>query len=78
MAELGISAYDAQGKFIGLSKFSENLKTSMKDLTPEARNAAMGVIFGSDAVRAANVLYEKGAQGYRGLDGEGQRRWLCG
>ena len=63
MTELGISAYDAQGKFIGLSKFSENLKTSMQDLTPEARNAAMGVIFGSDAVRAANVLYEQGAQG---------------
>ncbi|YCK84211.1 phage tail tape measure protein [Arthrobacter sp. D3-18] len=63
MAELGISAYDAQGQFIGLSKFSENLKTSMQGLTPEARNAAMGVIFGSDAVRAANVLYEQGASG---------------
>jgi len=63
MVELGISAYDAQGQFIGLSKFSENLKTSMQDLTPEARNAAMGVIFGSDAVRAANVLYENGAKG---------------
>ena len=63
MTELGISAYDAQGNFVGLAKFSENLKTSMKDLTPEARNAAMGVIFGSDAVRAANVLYENGAAG---------------
>ena len=65
MDELGISAYDAQGKFIGLAKFSENLKTSMKDLTPEARNAAMGVIFGSDAVRAANVLYEQGGRASR-------------
>lgn len=63
MEKLGISAYDAQGNFVGLSKFSENLKTSMKDLTPEARNAAMGVIFGSDAVRAANVLYEQGGAG---------------
>jgi len=63
MHELGISAYDAQGQFIGLAAFSENLKTSMVNLTPEARNAAMGVIFGSDAVRAANVLYEQGAEG---------------
>jgi TP901 family phage tail tape measure protein len=63
MAELGISAYDSQGKFIGLSKFAENLKTSMADLTPQARNAAMGIIFGSDAVRAANVLYEQGGKG---------------
>ncbi|MET4588849.1 phage tail tape measure protein [Arthrobacter sp. 754] len=63
MKELGISAYDAQGNFKGLEAFAGNLKTSMKDLTPEARNAAMGVIFGSDAVRAANVLYEQGAKG---------------
>ena len=63
MTELGISAYDAQGKFIGLAGFAENLKTSMQNLTPEARAAAMGVIFGSDAVRASNVLYEQGAAG---------------
>jgi TP901 family phage tail tape measure protein len=65
MTELGVSAYDAQGQFIGLAKFSENLKQSMSDLTPEARSAAMGVIFGSDAVRAANVLYEQGGKGIR-------------
>lgn len=63
MRELGISAYDAQGQFIGLSKFAENLKDSMHEMTPEARNAAMAVIFGSDAVRAANVLYEQGGKG---------------
>ncbi|MDT0171018.1 phage tail tape measure protein [Pseudarthrobacter sp. BRE9] len=63
MAELGISAYDSSGHFIGLSKFADNLQTSMKDLTPEARNAAMGIIFGSDAVRAANVLFEQGGKG---------------
>jgi TP901 family phage tail tape measure protein len=63
MTKLGISAYDSQGQFIGLAKFSDVLKNGMKDLTPEARNAAMGVIFGSDAVRAANVLYEQGGKG---------------
>jgi TP901 family phage tail tape measure protein len=63
MKELGISAYDAQGKFVGLAKFSENLKTAFADQSDEARNAAMGVIFGSDAVRAANVLYEQGGKG---------------
>lgn len=63
MDKLGISAYDSSGQFIGLAKFSEVLKNSMQDLTPEARNAAMGVIFGSDAVRAANVLYENGGKG---------------
>ncbi|MGV0109839.1 phage tail tape measure protein [Arthrobacter sp. CP30] len=63
MSELGISAYDAQGNFIGLSEFAGNLQTSMKDLTVEQRNAALSTIFGSDAIRAASVLYENGAAG---------------
>lgn len=63
MRSLGITAYDAQGNFVGLAAFAQNLKTSLSKLTPEARNAALSVIFGSDAVRGANVLYELGAQG---------------
>ena len=65
MDELGISAYDAQGNFIGLAKFAGNLQSALKDLTPEQRNAAMATIFGSDAVRAASVLYEQGEQGIK-------------
>lgn len=65
MDELGISAYDAQGQFIGLAEFSGNLQSALKDLTPEQRNAALATIFGSDAVRAANVLYSEGEQGIR-------------
>lgn len=63
MEELGISAYDANGEFIGMEAFAGNLAKSMKDLTTEQRNSAMAQIFGSDAVRAANVLYEEGAEG---------------
>ena len=65
MDRLGISAYDAQGEFVGLATFAGRLQTAMRDLTPEARNAAMATIFGSDAVRAANVLYNEGADGIR-------------
>ena len=63
MDKLGISAYDSQGQFIGLAKFAGNLQTSLKDLTPEQRNAAEATIFGSDAVRAANILYTEGEKG---------------
>lgn len=63
MARLNISAYDQQGQFIGLSKFAGVLQTSMRGLTDEQRAASMKIIFGSDAVRAANVLYEQGAKG---------------
>jgi TP901 family phage tail tape measure protein len=63
MDQIGFSAYDAQGNFVGLHALSEMMKTSFSKLTPEARNAAMATIFGSDAVRAATILYEAGAKG---------------
>jgi TP901 family phage tail tape measure protein len=65
MKELGISAYDAAGNFVGMEKFAGNLQTALKDLTPEQRNAALAVMFGSDAVRAANVVYKEGESGIR-------------
>lgn len=63
MSELGISAYDAQGNFIGMEKFAGNLQDSLKGLTTEQRNSALATIFGSDAVRAATVLYAEGEAG---------------
>lgn len=63
MDAIGLHAYDAQGQFIGLTALAGQMQTAFAQLTPEARNAAMGVIFGSDAVRAATILYEAGAGG---------------
>src|SRR5690606_2403996 len=45
--------------------FAGNLQSALADLTPEQRNAAMATIFGSDAVRAAAILYDEGEQGIR-------------
>jgi TP901 family phage tail tape measure protein len=66
MDELGISLYDSQGKFIGLAKFAGLLQEKLKNLTPEARSAAMAQIFGADATRAASIMYENGAKGIQG------------
>lgn len=63
MADLGINAYDAQGSFIGITGLAQNLKDTLGPLTEETRNQALAQIFGSDAVRAANVLYEQGGVG---------------
>jgi TP901 family phage tail tape measure protein len=63
MDDLGISAYDAQGNFVGLSGLAGILKDKMGGLSMEQRNAALATIFGSDAVRAANTLYNQGADG---------------
>lgn len=63
MKELGISAYDANGNFVGLEAVAGQLRSGMERLDPATRNAAMATIFGADAVRAANILYSEGADG---------------
>lgn len=63
MEELGIHAYDAQGKFVGLSAYAGQLHDSLSKLTAEDRQAALKTMFGQDAIRAASILYEQGAQG---------------
>ena len=63
MKELGISAYDAQGHFVGMANFAGQLQKAEKDLTDEQRNQANATIFGSYAIKAANYLYEAGAGG---------------
>lgn len=63
MKELGISAHDAQGHFVGMAKFAGQLQKAEKNLTDEQRNQANATIFGSYAIKAANYLYEAGESG---------------
>lgn len=63
MDELGIHAYDASGKFVGMAKYADILQNALKNKSDQERNAALQTIFGSDAVRAANIVYENGAAG---------------
>lgn len=65
MERLGISAYDSQGNFIGLAEFAGNLQNALKGLSTEQQQAALKTIFGSDAIRAATVLYSEGEAGIR-------------
>lgn len=66
MAEYGISLYNAEGKFKGITAVAGDLKRGLQNLTPAQRDAALATIFGSDAVRAANVLYMQGQEGIQG------------
>lgn len=65
MKELGFSAYDAGGQFIGMTALAQEMKDSFGNLDQESRNAALGIIFGADAVRAANILFKEGADGIK-------------
>jgi TP901 family phage tail tape measure protein len=63
MEEMGINAYDAQGNFVGISKFAGVLQDKLKTLTAQQRQQTLAQIFGSDAVRAGTILYNEGAAG---------------
>jgi TP901 family phage tail tape measure protein len=66
MRELGISVYDASGQFIGVTRLAGVLQEKLGGLTDAQRQQALAQIFGSDAMRAAAVLYDQGAAGIQG------------
>jgi TP901 family phage tail tape measure protein len=63
MEDLGLKFYDAQGKFIGITGVAGQLQSKLSGLTDEQRMSTMTTIFGTDAIRAANILYREGAGG---------------
>ena len=63
MDELGISAYNAQGKFVGITNLAQQLHDKLGGLTQAQRDQTLAMIFGTDAIRAANVLYKQGGAG---------------
>lgn len=65
MEQLGLDFYDAQGQFVGMEGVAGQLQSRLKGLTQEERNAALANLFGQDAIRAASILYEGGADSVR-------------
>lgn len=63
MKELGISAYDAGGNFVGMESLAGQLQTRLGGLTQAERNQALALIFGQDAIRTSSILYDQGAAG---------------
>lgn len=61
--KLGLSFFDSKGEFIGLAESAQAMQDAFGDLTPEMRAAEMQAWFGTDAIRAANILYNEGAEG---------------
>ncbi|ALX68719.1 phage tail tape measure protein [Listeria monocytogenes] len=57
--------YDTNGELKSAEEISGLLQSSLKDLNSEQRSAALGAMFGSDAVRAGNIAYREGADGIK-------------
>lgn len=60
--------YDAEGKLKSFDQIQGILAKSTKDLTAQEKQYYLGKIFGSDALRAAAVLSEQGAEGFNKMD----------
>lgn len=66
MDDYNLSFYDGNGVMLSYDKIAGQLETQLGHLDDETRNAALAQIFGNDALRSANVLYEQGAAGIAG------------
>ncbi len=61
--KLGISAYDQQGRFIGLANYAQLLHDKLSGMSQEQRTATLTQIFGQRAIQGATILYQAGAKG---------------
>jgi TP901 family phage tail tape measure protein len=65
--ELNLTVYDAQGQFVGMKSVTEQLAAAKGHLTQQEYNAAASTAFGSDAIRAANILAEGGVGAWNNM-----------
>jgi TP901 family phage tail tape measure protein len=71
--EYNITAYDSQGAFVGITNLADQLHDKLGKVSDAQRNAALSTIFGTDAIRGANVLYEQGGKKLQGfIDGNNE------
>lgn len=62
--ELGLTVYDASGKFVGLSSLMGQLKDAAGRMSDEQYQAATATLFGSDAMRLAGIAAQQGSEGF--------------
>jgi TP901 family phage tail tape measure protein len=82
MGGLGIAIYDAAGKMKPLRELIGIMTEKLSPLTQEARDYALSTIFGSDAVRAANIVMLGGVDAFdkmkEGVTKQGAAATLAG
>jgi TP901 family phage tail tape measure protein len=68
VTEDGTNAFfTAEGSLRSLEEIAGVLRKSMGGMTDQQRMLTMEMIFGSDAIRAGNILYKEGAEGVSNL-----------
>lgn len=65
MDALGFSAFDAMGNFLPMPEIIGNLQAALAGMTEQQRATTLELWFGSDGVRAANILLKEGTTGWQ-------------
>ncbi|WP_048378891.1 phage tail tape measure protein [Corynebacterium renale] len=65
--ELGLTIYDAQGRFVGLESLMGQLNKAAASISDEQYQAATATLFGSDAMRLAGIAASQGAEQFANL-----------
>jgi len=73
MEQLGISAFDSNGNFIGLAETIQVVSEATKNMTEEERNAALAAIGGKQHIDALNALMS----GLNTTTAEGVSEWAA-
>jgi TP901 family phage tail tape measure protein len=67
MKKYGLNVYDANGQLKPLPELVSLFSSKLGGMTDQQRNATLATIFGSDAIRAANIVLIKGAGKWDGM-----------
>ncbi|NTZ20938.1 phage tail tape measure protein [Paenibacillus sp. JMULE4] len=59
--------YDSNGNLKSMAEIADILQNALKGMTAEQRQVTLNTLFGSDAIRAANILYKEGADGIKAM-----------
>lgn len=70
---LNVSIYDQQGKMKPMREIIGQFEKSLGSLSEQQKAQALNTIFGSDAVRAANIVFSEGVAGFDKLSEAVQR-----
>jgi phage-related protein len=67
---LGSEFYDQNGKIKSMAEIAGILQRALRGMSDEQRQLTLYTMFGSDAIRAGNILFKEGAEGINKMQQE--------
>ena len=68
VGDMTIALYNADGTMRDLGSIMADIEQATKDMNTAQRDAALGAIFGSEAMRGVNILLAEGSDRYKELE----------